>query len=277
MPTPLGNLGDITLRALEVLRSCDLIAAEDTRVARRLLAALQLPGKPIVSYREANAASMTPRILERARGGDVAVVCDAGTPGISDPGRELVAAAREASVPVLALPGPVAFVTAAVLSGFDLPGLTFEGFLPRTAAGRRAAFETALAASGPTVWYESPHRIVAALEVLASVDPEGDVFLARELTKLHEQQILGKPRDVIARLAEPVRGEIVLVLAPHPRAATAPDDADVDRTIDALLAEGLRPTEIAKRLAAQTGNDRAAAYGRVIARQRARIPGKPRR
>src|SRR5579871_2965168 len=116
VPTPLGNLGDITLRALDTLRACDLVVAEDTRVARRLLAAYEIAGKTLWSYREQNAAGATPQILERARSGRVAVVTDAGTPGISDPGRELIVAARDAGIAVEVLPGAVAFVTAAVLS-----------------------------------------------------------------------------------------------------------------------------------------------------------------
>jgi len=152
VPTPLGNLGDITLRALDTLRSCELIAAEDTRTARKLLALLGLAPKPTWSYREQNAAAVTSGILERARTSLVAVVSDAGMPGISDPGSALVAAAREAGIPVDVLPGACAFVTAAVLSGFPLTHLSFEGFVPRAKGERERALRAALAsgAAAPT-------------------------------------------------------------------------------------------------------------------------------
>ena len=214
MPTPLGNLRDITLRALDVLRACDLIVAEDTRVARRLLSALDLPSKPIWSYREQNAAGATESILERARIENVAVVTDAGTPGISDPGRELVAAARAAGIPLDVLPGPCAFVCAAVLSGYDIRRLTFAGFVPRALGERERAFRAALASETTTAYYESPNRIVATLEHLAAIAPQAPVFVAREITKRFEQQIAGAPSDVLAALERPVRGEIVLVLGP---------------------------------------------------------------
>ena len=269
--TPLGNLRDITLRALDVLRGCDLIAAEDTRVTRRLLSALGLPGKPLISYREANAEEVTRTILERARDGEVALVCDAGTPAISDPGRALVAAARAAGIAITAAPGPVAFVDALVLSGFDCTGLVFRGFLPRTVSARRAEFEAALRAGGPTAWYESPHRIVATLEALAALAPAADVFLGRELTKLYEQQILGTASHVLTQLERPVRGEIVLVLAPQAAAPRAPSDAvEIDRAIDALLAEGKPAAAVAKAVAEQSGSERSMIYARVVERKQAR-------
>ena len=140
VPTPLGNLRDVTLRAVDALRDASLVVAEDSRVARKMLSALAIAGKEIWTYHEHNARTATPAILERARAESVAVVTDAGTPGISDPGSALVAAAREAGVPVEVLPGPVAFVVAAVLSGFDLRRLLFAGFAPRAGSQRRAAF-----------------------------------------------------------------------------------------------------------------------------------------
>jgi 16S rRNA (cytidine1402-2'-O)-methyltransferase len=273
VPTPLGNLRDITLRALDVLRECDLIAAEDTRVARRLLAAHGLPGKPLVSYREQNAAAVTGAILARARSAEVAVVSDAGMPGISDPGRELVAAARAAGIPITVLPGPVAYICAAVLSGFDLSGLTFEGFVPRAAGARQNALAAALARPGPTAWYESPHRIVATLEALASIDAEARVFIARELTKLFEQQILGTPREALQALAAPPRGEFVLLVAPRAQAPRAAAPGDVDAQIDALLAAGMPAAAVAKAVAARSGTPRAATYARVVDRKRCRGDG----
>ncbi len=269
MPTPLGNLRDITLRALDVLRACDLIVAEDTRVARRLLSALDLPSKPIWSYREQNAAEATESILERARTEAVAVVTDAGTPGISDPGRELVAAARTAGIPIEVLPGPCAFVCAAVLSGYDIRSLTFAGFVPRARGERERAFRAALESGIATAYYESPNRIVATLEHLAAFAPRTPVFVARELTKKFEQQISGAPPEVLAALERPVRGEIVLVIGPVAPEPPAPASADdIDAAIDELLAAGVSASHAAKTLAARDFGDRATLYRRIAERKR---------
>jgi 16S rRNA (cytidine1402-2'-O)-methyltransferase len=268
VPTPLGNLRDITLRALDVLRACDLIVAEDTRVARRLLSALELPSKPIWSYREQNAAEATESILERARVESVAVVTDAGTPGISDPGRELVAAARAAGIPIDVLPGPCAFVCAAVLSGYDIRRLAFAGFVPRALGERERALRAALASETTTAYYESPNRIVATLEHLHAFAPRAPVFVAREMTKRFEQQIAGTPSDVLAALERPVRGEIVLVLGPlPPTPAIAAAPGDVDAAIDELLAAGVSPAHAAKALAARDLGDRATLYRRIAERK----------
>ncbi|MGA8099292.1 MAG: 16S rRNA (cytidine(1402)-2'-O)-methyltransferase, partial [Candidatus Cybelea sp.] len=191
VPTPLGNLRDVTLRALDALREAELIVAEDTRVARKLLGGLGLEGREIWSYREANAERATAAILERARTALVAVTSDAGMPGVSDPGSELLAAARSAGILIEVLPGPSAAMGVALLSGFPLRRFTFEGFPPRTSTARRARFERALANDATTIWYESPRRIRATLADLAAVAPEADVFVVREYTKLHEQQLLG--------------------------------------------------------------------------------------
>jgi 16S rRNA (cytidine1402-2'-O)-methyltransferase len=251
VPTPLGNLRDVTLRSIDALRDAALIVSEDSRVTRRLLNALDIGGKEIWTYHEHNARATTPAILERARGETVAVVTDAGTPGISDPGSALVAAAREDGVPVEVLPGPAAFVCAAVLSGFDLRRFVFAGFPPRGGGQRRAAFRASLGET--TVWYEAPHRIRESLADLATVALDRRVFLVRELSKLHEQQVLGTAAEVSAAIAEPVRGEIAFVVeggAPDPAfAEAAPSQDDVDAAIDALLAEGLTTSAIAKRLA----------------------------
>ncbi len=271
VPTPLGNLRDITLRALDTLRDAPLVVAEDSRVARRLLNALELGSKEIWTYHEHNARATTPAILDRAREETVAIVTDAGTPGISDPGSALVAAAREAGVAVEVLPGPAAFVCTAVLSGFDLRRFVFAGFPPRSGGQRRAAFRASLPTT--TVWYEAPHRIRASLADLAAVAPDRRVFLVRELTKLHEQQLLGTPAEVAAALEEPVRGEIAFVVEGGEAgedAAPAPDGAQegLDVTIDALIADGLTTSAIAKRLADEGRGERRHLYARVSERRR---------
>ena len=270
VPTPLGNLRDITLRALDVLRECDLLVAEDTRVARKLLHALALPAKPLWSYREQNSDAATGAILERAAVDRVAVVSDAGMPAISDPGRALLVAAREAGIVVDVLPGPSAFVCAAVLSGFALEDLRFGGFLPRQRGERDARLQAALRSGATVAYYESPQRVVATLEALAGIAPDAAIFVGRELTKLYEQQILGTPAVALAALERPVRGEIVLVLGPVPPGAmAAPTDAELDAAIDAALGAGLPTAEIAKCLAKRDLGERGDLYRRTIDRKRA--------
>ena len=270
IPTPIGNLRDITLRALDTLAACDSIVAEDTRVAARLLAAYGIRGKPVHGYREQNAVEVTRAILERARDHSIAVLSDAGMPGISDPGRELVASARAAGVGVEVLPGASAFVCAAVLSGFALERFSFEGFLPRARGERERALRAALLRGTTTVWYEAPHRILASLAALDALAPEAEVFVARELTKLHEQQILGTPSAAAAALPSPVRGEIVLVLAPNSRNESAATEEQLDAAIDAALAAGSPPSAIAKALSGESAHPRQELYARVIERKLAR-------
>jgi len=272
VPTPLGNLRDITLRALDTLRDASLIVAEDSRVARRLLGALELPSKEIWTYHEHNARGTTAAILDLAAETLVAVVTDAGTPGISDPGSALVAAAREAGVAVEVLPGPAAFVCAAVLSGFDLRRFVFAGFPPRAAAARRIAFRASL--DETTVWYESPHRIRASLADLEAVAPGRRIFAVRELTKRFEQQSLGTPAEIIAALPDPVRGEFVFVVEGTPGAVPAAAEIDakvVDDAIDRLANEGLSASAIAKKLADAGCGERRHLYARVAERRRATV------
>jgi 16S rRNA (cytidine1402-2'-O)-methyltransferase len=269
VPTPLGNLRDITLRALDVLRAATLIVAEDSRVARRLLSALEIGGKEIWTYHEHNARTATPAIVQRAQHELVAVVTDAGTPGISDPGSGLVAAARSAGIPVEVLPGAAAFVCAAVLSGFALRRFTFEGFPPRAAGERKTALTLALAAPSASVWYEAPHRIGKTLDELAQLAPQRRLFLVRELTKRYEQQLLGTAAEIRAALAEPVRGEIVLVIEGCEQPAADAPPLDLDLTIDASLAAGESVSAIAKRLADAGAGERRHLYALVSARKRA--------
>jgi 16S rRNA (cytidine1402-2'-O)-methyltransferase len=275
VPTPLGNLRDITLRAVDTLRDASLIVAEDSRVARRLLNALGIGTKDIWTYHEHNARTSTPEILARARAETVAVVTDAGTPGISDPGSALVTAARADGVAVEVLPGPAAFVCAAVLSGFDLRRFVFAGFPPRGGKQRRAAFGAALADT--TVWYEAPHRIRESLADLAAVAPQRRVFLVRELSKLHEQQVLGTAADVAGAIEDPVRGEIAFVVeggAGEPGAAPAQDPAELDAAIDALLDDGLTTSAVAKRLVEAGHGKRRHLYALVSQRRGGRAePG----
>lgn len=271
MPTPLGNLRDITLRSLDALRDCSLIVAEDSRVARKLLSALALPGKEIWSYHEHNSRAATPGILERAQSELVAVVTDAGMPGISDPGSELVAAARGAGIAIEVLPGPSALTGAAVLSGFDLRRFLFEGFAPRGSSARREALARSFASGIPSVWYESPQRVRAFLADLDAVDPRARVFLLREYTKRYEQQLLGSAAEVAAKLDEPVRGEIALVIEPTVQALVqAAPGGDLDEQIDALLEAGKSVSAVAKALAERGLGERRHIYARATDRKRLR-------
>lgn len=278
VPTPLGNLRDITLRALDVLRECALLVAEDSRVARKLLNALALPGKEIWSYHEHNAQAAAAGILERARTELVAVVTDAGTPGISDPGSELVAAARAHQIPIEVLPGPSAVIGAAVLSGFGLRRFTFEGFAPRASAARKAALSRSFALGMPSVWYESPQRVHAFLADVEAVDAQARLFLVREYTKRFEQQLFGSAADVAAQLVQPVRGEIAVVIEPSgactPQPATA-SQADLDDEIDALLREGKSVSAVAKALSERGLGERRHIYARASGRKRLRRDESP--
>jgi len=268
VPTPLGNLRDITLRAIDVLRESDLVVAEDSRVARKLLSALAIKGKEIWSYHGHNAKRVQGAILERARSSLVAVLSDAGMPGISDPGSELVRAAREAGLNVQALPGPNAAVCAALLSGFPLKRFTFEGFPPRPRGARRAAFQRSFASGMPSVWYESPQRIHETLADVGSVDAAALVFLLREFTKRYEQQALGTAGEVARELQDPARGEITFVVMPsvhYAGARAAPDD--LDERIDAMLSERRSVAAIAKAMAAQGYGQRGDLYARAAARK----------
>jgi 16S rRNA (cytidine1402-2'-O)-methyltransferase len=210
--TPIGNLGDVTARALEVLGKVGLVAAEDTRVTGRLLAAKSLR-KPMLSYRAPVERRALPRLLEALATGDVALVSDAGTPTVSDPGQKLVAAAWDAGHKVVAIPGPSAVAAAVSVAGFPGPGYCFAGYLPRKPGQLRRLFESLREAERPTVAFESPHRIEKSLGVLEEVLPDRPVAVARELTKLYEEVVRGTAAEVRAGLAGRARGEITLVIA----------------------------------------------------------------
>jgi 16S rRNA (cytidine1402-2'-O)-methyltransferase len=225
VPTPIGNRQDITLRAVEVLRSADLIAAEDTRHSGMLLQHLGIK-KPFVSLHEHNEATRADELVEKMAGGlHLALITDAGMPGISDPGHRLIRACIARGIPLTVLPGPSAVLTALVGSGFPSDRFFFGGFLP-VKSGRRAA-EVARAAerSETSVYFESPHRIVRTLEALAACCPQRLVCVARELTKTFEEYQRGTPGDVLAHFqSHPPKGEITLLVAAVDKHAPAEDD-----------------------------------------------------
>jgi len=215
IPTPIGNLQDITLRALEALREADVVAAEDTRHSGLLLHHHGIK-KPMVSLHEHNEAGRSARLVEEiAQGRKVALVTDAGTPGISDPGFRLVRACRERDLPVTVLPGPTAVITALVGSGLPSDAFYFGGFLPVKSGQRKSELERALQREVTSLYYESPYRLVKSLDVLVELNPQVRVCVARELTKKFEEYRRGTAEELAAHyLAHPPKGEITLVIAP---------------------------------------------------------------
>ena len=218
VPTPIGNRQDITLRAIDALRDADLIAAEDTRHSGMLLHHLGIK-KPFVSLHEHNEAARTAELTDRmAAGLRVALVSDAGMPGISDPGHRLIRACVERGLPVTVLPGPSAVTTALVGSGFPSDRFFFGGFLPVKSGRRAAEIARAAGRDGTSIYFESPHRILRTLEALRECCPDRQVCVARELTKTFEEYRRGTPSELIAHYEKhPPKGEITLLVAPEPK------------------------------------------------------------
>jgi len=213
--TPIGNLEDITLRALRVLRECDVVAAEDTRHSGQLLKHFGI-SKPMLSYFQFNEAKRSEEIIERLRRGEkVALVTDAGTPGISDPGERVVAAAIAEGFRVESVPGPCALVSALTASGLPTEEFHFIGFLAHKSGQRRKKLESLKAVNGTLVLYESPYRIEKLLGELGEVFPERDVVLARELSKRFEEFLRGKPAELLeVAKKRSLKGEFVVLVAP---------------------------------------------------------------
>jgi 16S rRNA (cytidine1402-2'-O)-methyltransferase len=262
VPTPIGNLEDITLRALRVLREVKLIAAEDTRTSRVLLQHYDID-TPLTSYHEHNKLSKLDHIFAALAGGDVALISDAGTPGISDPGYELIHAALAQGVRVEALPGACAAVTALVASGLPTEAFVFLGFPPRKTGELRAFFEALLTETRTTVLYESPYRLVDTLKAAAAVlGADRPACVGREISKLHEEYTRAPLGDVLAYYeSHTPRGEVVLLLGGAPPvAAMAWDEAQVRAALRAQLAGGEPLKLAAKAIAADAGWDRRVVY-----------------
>lgn len=260
--TPIGNLGDITRRAVETLAACDAVACEDTRVAGKLLNHLGL-SKPLWRHDDHASDANRDRVIEAARSQAVVLVSDAGTPLISDPGYRLVRAAREAGIAITSLPGPSAAITALTLAGLPTDRFLFAGFLPPKDKGRKDALQALAHVPASLVLYEAAPRLTRTLAAIGEILPGREVAVARELTKLHEECRTGSAEALAAHYAaHPPRGEIVLVIAPPPdRPAEAPEDADA-----LLLAalETLKPSQAAAEVARATGLDRKALYARAV-------------
>jgi 16S rRNA (cytidine1402-2'-O)-methyltransferase len=260
--TPIGNLEDLSPRAVDALRSADAVCCEDTRRTGRLLQHAGVPRVPLVVVNDHTEREAVAGVLDRlAAGQRVAVVSDAGMPGISDPGEHLVRAAVDAGHPVEVVPGPSAAITALVVSGLPAGRFVFEGFLPRKGTGRTARLAELAGERRSVVLYEAPHRLARTLDDLASVcGSERQVAVARELTKLHEEVWRGS-LDEARRWAgdHPPRGELVVVLdgAPEP---DAPTPADVAGAVQAQLDAGASARDAAASVATQLGVGRRTAY-----------------
>jgi len=214
VPTPIGNLADITLRAVEILRSADRIACEDTRHSGPLLAHHGISGKPLVALHDHNEARRAPDLIAAARAGEtIALISDAGMPGISDPGYRLVQACIESGTPFEVLPGPSAVITALIGSGFPCHAFRFGGFLSVKSGKRRSALSAALESGETGIFFESPHRILSTLEILVEVEPNARTCVARELTKKFETYHRGTATELRDYFkAHPAKGEIVLLV-----------------------------------------------------------------
>lgn len=267
VPTPIGNLSDISDRCRETLANADFIAAEDTRVSLRLLNHLDIK-KPLVSYYEHNKQTSGPRIVERLLGGEsCAIVTDAGSPAISDPGEDLVRLCAEVGVAVTAIPGPCAAVTALSISGLPTGRFTFEGFLSTNKKSRFAHLDSLRTEQRTMIFYEAPHKLTATLTDLAQVFGETRrISLCRELTKLHEEVLRMTLGEAVQyyRTTEP-RGEYVLVVEgaqETPQAAATQGDA-VARA-QALIAQGYSKKDAVRQAAAETGFPRNALYDAIL-------------
>ena len=266
VPTPIGNLGDISRRCAETLAAADFIAAEDTRVSVKLLNHLELK-KPLVSYHEHNKKESGPRILERLLAGErCALVTDAGCPAISDPGEDLVRLCAQAGVPVCALPGPCAAITALSVSALPTGRFAFEGFLPAQKKERRERLERLKTEERTMLFYEAPHHLRGTLgDLLAAFGPDRAVSLCRELTKLHEEVLrltLGEALRYYE--ANEPRGEYVLVVAGAEPRTEAVSLEQALALVRKLTASGLRTKDAVKQVAEETGVSKNALYAAAV-------------
>ncbi len=262
--TPIGNLEDMSFRAVRTLKEVDLIAAEDTRHSGRLLQHFNIETR-MVSYHGDSPESRIDDILDTLGKGNVALISDAGMPGISDPGAELVRAAAEAGFEVQSVPGPSAVTTAVAVSGLVNAGFLFAGYPPRKSKDRVPFFTRVLGSGYPVVLYESPHRLVDSLKDLAGAYPDLEIAVCRELTKLHDSVVRGTLQEVVGELGDPPPpGEYVLVLSASTGEAgesTAEDAESIART---LLSQGLSTSKVAREVARTCRINKSAAYELVL-------------
>ena len=257
--TPIGNLGDITQRAMMVLKSADLVACEDTRVTGKLLSLLGLSAK-LTPYHEHNADHAGPILMDKIAGGAVvALVSDAGTPLVSDPGGRLVAACRDRGLPVTAIPGASAVLTALQVAGLPADRFLFAGFLPNRSTARRQVARELAAVPATLVFFDSPNRLADSLEDLALVLGNRPAAVARELTKMHEEVVRATLPELAKRYAGITpKGEIVIVIAPPED--VAPNGDDLEERLKAAVADGASIKDAAALVAAETGHPRREVY-----------------
>lgn len=261
--TPIGNLGDVSPRAVAVLRGVAAVACEDSRVTGKLLHHLGIKQR-MIRYDDHVDTARREALVAMAASEALALVCDAGTPLISDPGYRLVRAAREAGVTVTSLPGPSAAVVALTLAGLPTNRFLFAGFLPSKATARLATLAELARVPATLVFYESGPRLVASLGAVAEALPGREVAVARELTKLHEECRTGSAGDLTAHYAaHPPRGEIVLLIGPPSAEREAVSAADADELLIEALAHE-KPSQAASRLAREHGLDRKTLYARAL-------------
>jgi 16S rRNA (cytidine1402-2'-O)-methyltransferase len=259
--TPIGNLGDITFRAVDVLKRSDVIACEDTRVTGKLLSRLGISGK-LQRYDDHASDSARERLIERARGAAVALVSDAGTPLVSDPGYRLVRDAREAGILVTTIPGACAAIAGLTLAGLPNDRFLFAGFLPAKDKARRDSLETLADIPATLIFYETAPRLERALRSIADLWPTREVAVTRELTKLYEESRRGTAAELAEHYAaHPPKGEIVLMIGPP--VADAPGEFDADALLREALAE-MSPAKAAGKIAKATGLDRQLLYARAV-------------
>jgi 16S rRNA (cytidine1402-2'-O)-methyltransferase len=269
-PTPIGNLGDVTTRVLEALRSADLIACEDTRRTRALLSALGIAAPQLVVCDEHAEERRAPSLAAQAVAGrSVVLVSDAGMPGVADPGRELVRLVLEAGAPLTVLPGPGAVETALVASGLAAERYEFRGWVPRAAAPRQRFLASAASAGHPVVVFESPRRAVSTLAALAGVAPDVGCALCRELTKLYEEVLRGTAAEVSQALAgRELRGEVALVISGSELADTPEGAAVAFAAVAELVEAGVGARQASTLVSRLTGQPRRALYDAAAATKR---------
>jgi 16S rRNA (cytidine1402-2'-O)-methyltransferase len=256
--TPIGNLEDISLRALRILREVKLIAAEDTRKTKRLLNAYSIQ-TPMTSYHEHNEKIKLDYILNHLKEDDVALVSEAGMPGVSDPGYELIRASARAGIPVVPVPGPSAVITALVVSGLPTDRFLYLGFLPRRASARRQALKSVAQETGTLVILEAPHRLQPTLNDLQLLLGDRQLAVCRELTKLHEEVFRGTIGQAIARFTEP-RGEFTLVIEGKGEEKPQISNKDIEQRLCDMYQSGAKTKEAIVRVAGETGLSRRELY-----------------
>lgn len=256
--TPIGNLEDTSLRALRILREVKLIAAEDTRKTKRLLVTYDIK-TPMTSYHEHNKQSKLDYILGRLEDGDVALVSEAGTPGMSDPGYELIAAAHERGIPVVPIPGPSAVVTALVISGLPTDRFLYVGFLPHKANARQRLLESVAHEYGTIVALESPHRLLATLNDILLILGDRKIAICRELTKIHEEVSRGTISQAIKHFTRP-RGEFTLVIEGKGKRDKPQLTEDIEKQLHYMYQSGVTAKEAIAKISGETGLPRKELY-----------------